>query len=320
MKLSIKKNYFFIIVFWSLFISFPAMPQSVYYDYQHYWLQKYFEKKKYIRSAYLDKKLLKKNPQDTYAKEQLELIEEINPYLTKGLNEVGIFSENLYVSDKKAVWDFTNAFVRRDTAWGSFLGSMNFANRLGKSAVQGQVTLSPVINQKVYFDLLGAYANNPVLFPNYVAGGEGYLNNTLPADFSLGMYYQSILPQIAFMKYTGSISKELKRIWYIFRPIYFRPLHGKPSTLFTFKGIKYFDTYDNFVSITLGLGHSPDLANFETINFLVVSNKFIMGNYQFPIFNHAMTVNIGAAANQWIFFNDRIRNLIGGNIGINYRF
>lgn len=188
------------------------------------------------------------------------------------------------------------------------------------TASQGLLNVFPVVNKNFYFRLTGAYANQPTLFPTYTLGGEGFYAG-LPVELSAGYDFYKILPNIAYARYTGSVSKEIGDYMFSFRPYFYRPLHGKNSILYTATLFRYLGHKDTYLKLMLGSGTSPNLANLLTTDFLVIGNNYATFTAQFPIFNHRLLLSIGGDYQRWVFHpSNRIRNITGGIIGINYRF
>jgi len=274
---------------------------------------------KYAKAADLNKKIMRAYPKNITAAAQLKEINKLNPHFVYGMDEVGTNTEVDYISDLKANWEYSNVYYNRDTSWGSFSLNLNNASRFGTNANQGLLSISPVINKNLYFRLTGAYANEPVLFPTYVSGVEGYFSG-MPVELSAGYTYASILPEIAYSQYTASISKEWNNYWVGFRPNFYRPQRGKNSILYTGTIIRYLGSKDTYARVTVGSGTSPDLANLTTTDFIVIKNNFITLNIQFPVISHRFLLTLGGDFQRWVFPTNRVRLISGANLGLNYRF
>ena len=96
--------------------------------------------------------------------------------------------------------------------------------------------------------------------------------------------------------------------------------HSKNSILYTGVIRRYFDTVDHFLSLGLGSGHSPDLSDLLTVNFIVIRNNYVTLTYEFPIINHHYIVDLGAGYQRWQYPSNLVRNLYNGSVGIKYRF
>jgi len=274
----------------------------------------------YAVAADLDSKIKEGDPKNKAAVAQLEEIQKLNPHFLYGVNEVGANTEVDYISDLRSYWEYSTFYYNRDTSWGSFALNLNNAYRFGTNANQGVVSLSPVVSKNLYFKVTGGYANEPVLFPTYTTGIEGYFSG-VPVELSAGYTYASILPSIAYSQYTASVSKELDKYWISFRPNFYRPIHGKNSILYTATLIRYLGPKDTYARIMLGSGTSPDLANLTTTNFIVIKNNFVTCSLQFPVINHSFLLSIGGDYQHWVFpSTNLVRNISGATVGLNYRF
>lgn len=279
-----------------------------------------FLKHLYSQSAYYSKKAIAANPEDRDAKALLSNIKEIDPHKVYGLNEIGLSTFNQYASDITQIWDYSTLYYSRETSMGSVMGKINSAKRLRKQALQGELELFPVINPYFYLDIDGTVANQPVLFPKYALSVEGY--GTIPAfsTLSLGGNYNYIAQKTYYRKYTASISKDINKYWLSMRVNYYNPNAGEKSTLYIATIRRYFNTNDFYLNFTLGMGKSPDLADLEAVNFIVINNKFANLSLRFPIFNSRTLVDAGIDYENWKYPSGRIRNLYGVNLGLNYRF
>ncbi len=272
----------------------------------------------YAASEY--KRILTRWPQHRVARQQIKSIQDLNPHLPYGVNEVGGNTEVDYISDLKEIWQYTTAVYNRDFSWGAMSLNLNNTTRFGRTANQGLVHLFPVVNAYLSMRLTGAYANDPLLFPTYTLGGEGFYTR-LPVEISGGYDTYRILSHISYERYTFSLSKEVRDYYFIFRPYFYHPNHGHNTILYTGTIYKYLGYKDTYLKLVLGSGTSPDLANLLTTNFLVINNNYVTLLAQFPVLNHQLLITVGGDYQHWIFHDSsRKRNISGGIIGLNYRF
>lgn len=274
----------------------------------------------YAQSAFRAQKILAIAPCNENARNVLQEIKKVSPRYTYGLNEIGISSGNDDVPDLGEIWDYSSFYYSADTAAGNVAAKVNYAARLGIRAPQMELDFSPVINQNLYFELTGAYANQPTLFPTYAASAEGYLATHSIFDISLGSKYSYITDSTFFTRYTGSLSKYIGDYWLSFRPYYFVPNAGQRSILYTGVIRRYFGTTDRYLNLSLGFGKSPDLADLQTLDFLVIKNKYANFGGEFPICNHRFVIDLGIGYQRWNYPSGLVRNLYGMNAGVKYRF
>lgn len=271
------------------------------------------------QASYALHKVLQVNPESKPAKGYIAEIEAINPPYNNGVNEIGFYTDNAYVSDLSSVWDYTTVYYARDTDSARIGGRVNYTNRLGMDAPQFQLDYSPRINSNLYFDFSGAVANNPSLFPDRMVRGEGFWKLTNQFEASLGGQYSKI-SSTYFSTYTGSLNYYTSNYWFSFRPYYFIPKTNDSSILYTGTIRRYFETLDHFISLSAGSGTSPDIADLLTVNFIVIDNSFVNFNYEFPICNHKFVVDIGGGYQRWKYPSGLLRNLYDGKVGVKYRF
>lgn len=280
----------------------------------------YFLRHQYEQSACLSYRALAIDPNNAKAKEMISNVKEVNPHKLYGLNEIGLSSFNQHVSDLRSNWDFSTLYYARATPIGAVYAKLNWAARIRNRAPQEELEMWPVINQYITFDIDGTHANNPVLFPKYSYLVEGY--GTIPdwVTLSLGGNYNYILHGTYYRKYTASISKDFKNDWVSFRLNRYMPSSGHHSTLGIATFRHYFSTIDFFINLTVGAGTSPDLADLETLNFLVIQNRFANLGLRFPICNHQTLIDIGFDYQHWKYPTGLLRRLYGVNLGISYAF
>jgi YaiO family outer membrane protein len=238
----------------------------------------------------------------------------------KYLNEIGINQQQYYISDVKKVWDYSTLYYGRETSLGKVYGKLNYANRFATQAVQGEIEAYPRINKYIYLDLDFAYANNPLLFPNLVYGAEAYVAVGKTLDFSLGGKYNRIEELHHFTLYTGSLSKRFKSNSVTFRPYYFVPGTGQRSTLYILDFRHMISDPYYYIGCQIGAGNSPDLADLETVGFIVLKNKIISPYIKFPLLQDRLIINISGYYQNQIFPQGRIRNWSGAAASIAWKF
>ncbi len=241
----------------------------------------------------------------------------------KYLNEVGINQQNYYISDVNSVWDYSTLYYGRETSLGKIYGKINYANRLGYDAIQGEIEAYPKINKYVYLDIDYAFANEPNLFPNKSYAIEAYVTTEKAFDFSIGGKYNAVDQTHQFSVFTGSLSKYLDNYKNIvtFRPYFFVPGKGPNSTLYTLN-IRHIITDPYFYfGCNVGAGTSPDLADLTTVNFLVTQNKIINPYINFPLYNDRLSVKLSFLFQNQLFPSlNKVRNWSGGTMNLAWKF
>ena len=277
--------------------------------------------RQYPLAAHAYQQAKKTSPNDKRIDGLLSEIDHISPHYSYGLNEIGMSTDNAYVSDVHSIWDWSSIYYSRDTAYGVATARLNYAFRLHQGTPQYEFDFSPRFNRNIYADLSIAFAKQPAIFPDFSTYGEAYVNIPQFFELSGGAKYAKIA-QTFYASYTGSINFYPKGYWISFRPIYFVP-KGRVNTslLYTARARKYLgDTLDSYIGIGVGSGQSPDLADLLSVSFIVIKNNFINASYGFPIFNHQVLVELGAGYQRWQYPTNLIRNLYDGSITFKYRF
>lgn len=266
-------------------------------------------------------KVLQRDPKNEGAKRGLADIENLSPHFFYGVNDIGLSTDNAYVDDLQAVWNYSSLSYLRELDIGRIGGKINYASRLGFEGRQYEIDFSPRFNRNFYAELITAYSKVPELFPNTLYSGEGFLAiPKTPFEVSAGAKWAKI--ERSFLRtYTGSLSFYPEGWWINFRPFYYFPKDSKSqSILYTARVRKYFGSIDHFVGVGAGVGRSPDLADLLTVNFLVIKNRFVNVNYTFGIFNYRVLVDLSAGYQRWQYPSDLVRRLYDGSIGFCYRF
>src|SRR3990167_3554027 len=278
----------------------------------------YLARHQYAMAAQVDKKILRQiDPNNAAAKAAFKSLKDLNPHILYGVNEAGFNSEIDHVTYLNTTWQYSTLYYSRAGERGKMILSVNNASRFGHNASQAMVNLYPVLNSHMYLNLEGGFAQQPILFPKVFAGAEAFLAGNL-AEVSAGFRNSTILaPSIAFAQYTGSIAKEWQNFLVSFRPYYYIPINGDNSLLYTLTFAKFFATRDFFAKVVLGSGTSPNLADLLTVDFIVVSNNFITGEIQFPLYKHMFSCNVGWDYQHWVFPDKRVWNISGIVFGLN---
>ncbi len=281
-----------------------------------------FEQARFPRAADVARSVLARDPKNESAILLKENLDSITPRYMVGRNSLGINQQTFYASDQHQVWDYTTLYYGRDTDYGIIYGKVNYNSRFMRGASQAELDAWPVLNKYVYFNINAGYANEPVLFPRVMAGGEAYVTIPKFAEVSLGGKYHKITNTKAYSYYTGSITKEFGNNLITFRPYFYQSTPGSRSILYTgiyryfFKGDR-----DHYINFNVLAGRSPDLFDLSNANFITTSLKGGGIDYVFPLFNHSLVIDIGAAYTEQKYpANSLTRRLPGATISIEKRF
>ena len=192
----------------------------------------------------------------------------------------------------------------RLTKYGSIHGKLNFNRRFESNGLQLEVDMYPRITKGLY-----AYVNfgwsNSFLFPNVRYGAELY--KSLPKSFEASLGFRALKYTTTTNIYTGSVGWYTGNSYWSFRA-YVTPGDPGASKSGTLNYRKYRRDANNYLSINVGMGFSPDTYKFyyegneETIINLS-SQKLNLG-YYFASKNNKNLWGVQAGvAHQEISFN-----------------
>lgn len=266
-------------------------------------------------------------PNNSKAKCLLTEINELSPNFRKGLNTVGLFSNNAYLANQHNTWDYTTLFYTRDTNYGPFTAMMNYASRLSRGNPQFEVNYALHYNRNSFIDLKASYSREPALFPSYALGAEAYTFLLGRFEISGGLKHSQI-ESTFFKTWTGSLNFYPGNYWLSFRPLFFVPQKfnrrtkqfSNTSLLYTIKARRYFAKLDHSFTVGVGSGHSPDLADLLNASFIVIKNRAVNLDYSFPIYKSNLVVNLGLGYQYWKYPSGLLREFYDGSIGVKCRF
>ncbi len=273
----------------------------------------------YFHSMAVAKEAVCLDPKNEHAIDLIKSIKQSSLQYNAGVNEIGFYVLPNFVNDLREWWHESSVYYVRHSRYGDLVLQANNAYRFGRWATQAEIDLNPVINQYVSFNLEYAYADNPFLFPHYRTGGEIFINIPNFVSVSAGGRHWHIADPW-FNVWTASIGKETDKYWLLYRPYLFVPKEGERSTLHTFKARKYFDDPDTWLDITAGFGHSPDLNDLLTANFIVINNKFVVVSAQIPICKHTIDLGLFVDYQRQVYPTRLLREIMGAGFGIKWRF
>ncbi len=194
--------------------------------------------------------LLKLNPKLSEAR---ALAGKIGDFGSK--NKIGISYE--YVNfDKQFAdpWHLGSFDYTRLTGIGSVSARINFANRFKNNGTQFELDAYPRISKTFYSYISGGYSSSGI-FPEYRAGFSLYAN--LPSAFEADAGFRMLSFATKTWIYTFAAGKYYKSYWFNVRT-YLTPSNSSLSQSLSFNTRYYFGGADDYVSLSIGSGLSPD--------------------------------------------------------------
>lgn len=166
-------------------------------------------------------------------------------------------------------WHLLSFSYARQTSIGTVLGRINYANKFGEGGVQGELEAYPRISNTFYSYVGLGYSGNDI-FPRYRAGFSLYAN--LPRSFEAELGFRYLYFSSSTWVYTASVGKYLSNFWFNLRT-YLTPGEDNLSKSFNFTTRYYTAGADDFITLGIGTGISPDdqrnNINYEINNSLM---------------------------------------------------
>lgn len=152
-------------------------------------------------------------------------------------------------------WHLANLSYGRLTKLGSITARLNYGNRFKTDGLQAELDAYPKISKVFYAYLNVGYGGNNSVFPKYRYGFSLYAN--LPAAFEGELGFRTLQFGIATWIYTASVGKYYKNYWFNLRT-YLTPSNSSVSQSVSFTTRYYFGSANDYLSMSLGTGISPD--------------------------------------------------------------
>jgi len=215
--------------------------------------------KKYIEAYQVGTAILQKDPSNTTVR---SLMLDINDAASLNKASVGYdftwFDGSYGDYLHKSPWQILNVEYARYTSLGSITGRVNRGTRFGNTALQAEIDAYPRICKGLY-----AYTNVGIsdvssVFPHYRAGTSLYA--TLPKSFEAELGFRYLKFSSSTWIYVGSLSKYYKNYWFSAR-VTLVPGENNISHSYTAISRYYFGGSDDYLSVSVNYGISPDAAN-----------------------------------------------------------
>jgi YaiO family outer membrane protein len=239
-------------------------------------------------------KIVESNPKNQKAVDYKKSLINTLSYNTIGLkSSIDLYSD---VFDPMQLHTFKYS---RQTKYGSIIAKINFNRRFQENGVQFEVDLYPRIANGLY-----AYVNlgfaNTFLFPDVRYGAELY--KSLPKSFEISAGFRALKYSTTTTIYTGSIAWYTGNSYWNFRT-YITPNDNGSSKSGTLNYRKYRSDANNYFSVSLGMGFSPEIDRF---NFNGNENAIVKLNSQ--------KVGVG-----YYFSSKNSKNLWGSKFGVTHQ-
>ncbi|WP_448636228.1 YaiO family outer membrane beta-barrel protein [Pedobacter panaciterrae] len=235
-------------------------------------------------------KVIKADPNMTEARTLAARVRE-----NSSKNKIGVNYDFIYF-DKQFddPWHLVSVDYSHQTALGSVIGRINYANRFKNNGVQFEIDAYPRISNTFQAYISGGYSNNVGVFPQYRAGFSLYAN--LPASFEAEAGFRYLTFGESTWIYTASVGKYYKSFWFNFRT-FLTPSNNEVSQSFALTSRYYYGGADDYFSLRLGTGLSPDDPQNNVLignaNYKLRSNNITLGYRRAFKSLNILIVNLG---------------------------
>lgn len=202
------------------------------------------------------------NPSNTDVLKFRESIE--SDFMMQGftVNETYDWYSDIYDPTHIAYLQYNHA-----TILGTMIARLNVRRRGSKDGFQGEVESYPRIVKGVYaYVSYGFAGRSSSLFPEHRGGLELFFK--LPSSFesSIGVRYLNFGPGNDVTMYTGTVGYYYRDYWFSLRP-FVTPSSVSFSRSLSFTTRYYYDgSAEEYFSVKIGAGFSPDESNYDPTN------------------------------------------------------
>ncbi|NVK53123.1 MAG: YaiO family outer membrane beta-barrel protein [Flavobacteriaceae bacterium] len=211
-------------------------------------------------------------------------------------NTIGVgYSTIFYHNNERSQSHYSTLKYTRQTKYGSITGKVNYSRRFDTNSYQYEVDMYPRIIEGMYAYVSAGFSNSD-LFPSVRYGAELY--KSLPHSFEASLGFRGLKFSSTTTIYTGSVGWYSGNSYWSFRT-YITPDVDGASKSGTLTYRKYYSDADNYFSLAIGAGFSPETERFpvnasQAVVFDLKSQK-ITGGYSFTSKSkkHAWSISLG---------------------------
>lgn len=182
------------------------------------------------------------------------------------VNDIGIiYYFDVYDVEYANPWSLVSLSYSDHTKMGTIVGRITYANRFGNAnGTQYEIDAYPNISKRLYAYVNAGYSPNTSLFPSYKFGASLY--SSLPKSFEADIGFRYLyFSSPATLIYTGAIGKYYKNLWFSLRTYIVPGNYHSISQSYQLTTRYYLGSADNYFSLILGTGISPDDRSMEDL-------------------------------------------------------
>lgn len=259
--------------------------------------------------------IVKNNPQQTEARALATRIRENSATNKFGVNYDFVYFDKQFDNP----WHFISFNYGRQTKIGSITGRINYANRFNGNGIQFEADAYPKLSNTFQAYVNIGYSPDVGIFPKYRAGFSLYAN--LNSGFELEGGFRLLHFGENTWIYTASMGKYYKNFWFNLRT-YLSPSTNSVSQSFSLNTRYYFGGADDYLSLGLSSGLSPDEQKNNVLinvtNYKLKSNSISLGyRKSFKTFN---IINLNASLENQEYLKDTKGNQFSLGLGYIRRF
>jgi YaiO family outer membrane protein len=226
------------------------------------------------------------------------------------INSVSVTSDYDRFDGNLSPWRAVSLSYSRRTGFGTVIGRINYANRFDSHGWQYEMDAYPKFADGFYSYLNAGYSSYSI-FPKYRLGASLYYSLPFSFEIEAGIRYLTFATSNVRI-FTGSLGKYYSNYWFSFRT-YITPSVSRASYSYSIITRYYLSGADDYLSLSLGTGISPDDRSNDGINLLI--SKKISGEYQVKI-ERQFILDLTAGFYREEYSAENFRNRISLGFGI----
>ncbi len=248
--------------------------------------------------------ILRINPKNVDAFIFAEKIKDLTRF-----NSISFSTDYEHFNKVLEPWRSSSISYSRRMSLGSVIGRFNTANRFSKTGTQGEMDVYYHFTSFFYSYFNYGYSSSDI-FPGYRLGLSLFFSLPLGYEIDAGTRYLKF-PLSKANIYTFAVGKYYSNYWFSFRTFIIPKPNNITSSSYTLLTRYYLSNPDNYFTLSLGMGKSPDERNLMTNPELLKSIKVGL-DFQYRISKYfTLTLTTGYTKEEYLPQSYRDRILIG---------
>jgi YaiO family outer membrane protein len=195
-------------------------------------------------------------------------------------------------------WQVASLEFTRNTKIGPLTARTSFSNRFGKNGWQWEAEGYPRLLRNVYAYVNIGFSGDQAVFPKFRSGLSIYANLPKAWELEAGLRYLQFDNHTWI--YTGSVGKYIRKYWFNAR-VFLSPVNTTIAQSYFITGRYYYAKADDYISISLGQGISPDENRSIQLNASRQLTSYrLNGGIQHSFHRNRLLFNIGWSLDEYI--------------------